>query len=95
MYFLTEALPETCMFFFHSLPNENADIEFRKCMMTKSPEMVLNLFERSTPEKTISMSEKFVGDFIGDKSLSCSEKLVEVERIGDRENIFLSWELCY
>jgi hypothetical protein len=93
-YFLTGAVPETCMYFFHSLPTENADIEFRKCMVAKNPEMVLSLFGRSITENTKSLGEKYINELTINRSFNCSEELVDLERNGTNGGLSSHWKFC-
>lgn len=74
LYFVLKAIPETCMFFMHSLPSNKSAIEFSKCMASKEPEVVLD-FSSPTPTLVAKLHVLlFANELYRNRGFRCTDK---------------------
>jgi hypothetical protein len=82
LYFVLKALPETCMFFMHSLPSDKAEIEFRKCMASKEPDVVLNFSALTGSVSLDSRISLFADQLYKSRGFRCTDENFNKESIG-------------
>ena len=51
LHYVLETIPETCMFFMHTIPDGQANVALKTCLKTKHPERILFVDDPSTPKE--------------------------------------------
>jgi hypothetical protein len=82
LYFVLKATPETCMFFMHSLPSDKSEIEFRKCMASKEPDLVLDFSSLAGSVSVNSRISLFADQLYKSRGFRCTEEKIKKESIG-------------
>jgi hypothetical protein len=82
LYFVLKATPETCMFFMHSLTTDKSEIEFRKCMASKEPEVVLDFSSLAASVSVNSRISLFANQLYKSRDFRCTDEEIKKESIG-------------